>query len=357
MVDTSINYPLLQSKLTVPSVQSTLVPRARLFEQLEETLAKRLAIVVSPAGFGKSSLLGSWCARLKTRPTAAGIGLGWLSLDEMDNDPARFWHYFVRAWCIALGDNEIEEEVSRLIRTFTPAPVDAILTLLINELSVSVNPDQPLVVVLDDYHLLTENSIHKGMSLFVERVPPGVHLVLATRFDPNLPLARYRIRDWLVEVRAEDLLFSEEETAHFFEDTIRFKLSREEVKKLSTRTEGWVAGLQMAGLALQGQKKTGKDTFRFIEDFAGSHRFILDYLSEEVLANLPGDLRDFLLRTSILEKFNRPLCEVVTGSTNAGSLLSRLEEANLFIILLDDKREGFRYHHLFGEVLRELAPV
>lgn len=352
MVETSINYPLLQSKLTVPPVKSALVQRTRLFERLEETLDKRLAIVVSPAGFGKSSLISSWCARLKVQTPTARMGLGWLSLDELDNDPARFWHYYVRAWCQALGDNEIEQEVARLIRTFTPAPVDAILTLLINELSVSVSPDQPLVVVLDDYHLISESSIHKGISLFVERMPPGVHLALATRSDPNLPLARYRIRDWLVEVRADDLLFSEEETIHFFEDSIRLQLSREEVKKLSTRTEGWVAGLQMAGLALQGQKKAGKDTTRFIEDFAGSHRFVLDYLSEEVLANLPGELRDFLLRTSILEKFTRPLGEVVTGYPNAGSLLSRLEEANLFIIPLDDKREWYRYHHLFGEVLR-----
>jgi LuxR family maltose regulon positive regulatory protein len=287
MVETSFNYPLLQSKLTVPPVQSTLIQRSRLFERMEESLDKRLAIVVGPAGFGKSSLLGSWCANLKARLSITGMGPGWLSLDELDNDPARFWHYFVRAWCQALGDNEIEEEVVRLTRTFTPAPIDAILTLLINELSVSVSPGQPLVVVLDDYHLITESSIHKGLSIFVERMPPGVHLVLATRSDPNLPLARYRIRDWLVEVRAEDLLFREEETVHFFEDSMRLQLKRDEVKKLSSRTEGWVAGLQMAGLALQGQQKAGKDTTRFIDDFAGSHRFVLDYLSEEVLGNLP----------------------------------------------------------------------
>jgi LuxR family maltose regulon positive regulatory protein len=330
--------PLLTSKLVVPTPRPDLVTRARLIERLTQGLDRKLTLVSAPAGFGKSMLLAEWAAGV-SRPVA------WLSLDGSDNDLARFVRYLVAA--LQTMDTSIGQEVQALSPPLQAAALEEPLTLLLNELGEA----GPLLLVLDDYHFITAEAIHGILMFLIEHLPSGIHLAIATRADPPLPLARLRGRGELRELRAPDLQFTIEETQAFFSDTMHLQLHPENSAALQTRTEGWIAGLQLAGLSLQGRE----DATEFVAAFAGSHRYILDYLIDEVLSRQPEDVQSFLLHTCILNRLTGPLCDAVAnggGGADGQGMLADLDSANLFTIPLDDERRWYRYHHLFADSLQ-----
>jgi LuxR family maltose regulon positive regulatory protein len=332
--------PLLLTKLSVPSARPSLVTRLRLSKRLEEELGGKLTLISAPAGFGKTTLLGMWLA-VSSRSGRSAV---WLSLDPGDNDPTRFWRYF-----IAVADRLYPgagDTALVLLHSSQAPPIEAILTTLLNELT---ELPADAVIVLDDYHLIESRTIHEALSFLIEHLPPQVHLVISTRADPPLPLSRLRARGEMAELRASDLRFTTEETTAFLEKTVGSRLSAEEVAELQERTEGWVAGLQLAALALRDRF----DTSGFIAAFTGSNRYVVDYLVEEVLARQPEALRTFLLQTSILDRMCGPLCDAVTSMDDGQEALEYLEHANLFVIPLDEDRRWYRYHHLFTDVLRQ----
>jgi LuxR family maltose regulon positive regulatory protein len=272
-----------------------------------------------------------------------GRSVAWLSLDEGDNDPARFLTYFISA-LQTIAPN-VGEGVLSLLRSPQPPPTESILIVLLNE--TTTIPDN-FILVLDDYHMLDSKAIDNALTFLVEHLPPQMHLVITTREDPNLPLARLRSRNQLIELRAADLRFNPSEAAEFLNHMMGFNLSMEDVAVLETRTEGWIAGLQLAALSMQGNQNVPG----FIQAFAGDHRYIVDYLVQEVLQNQPEPIRCFLLQTAILNRLNGPLCDAVTRQTGGKARLETLQRGNFFLIPLDDKRHWYRYHHLFADVLR-----
>jgi LuxR family maltose regulon positive regulatory protein len=330
---------LLATKLFIPSARQTLVQRPRLMERLQAVLTCRLTLVSAPAGFGKTTLVSEWVAGCE-RPVA------WLSLDESDNDPTRFLAYLVAA--LQTVAPRIGEGALAALQSPQPPPPELLLTTLINEIS-SI-PDN-FVLVLDDYHVLDSKPAEAALTFLVDHLPPQLHLVIATREDPPLPLASLRVRGQLTELRAADLRFTSFEAAEFLNRVMDLNLSAEDVAALENRTEGWIAGLQLAALSMQGRK----DATSFIKSFTGSHHFVLDYLVEEVLEQQPESVQNFLLRTSILDRLCGPLCDAVFGSpsTSGQETLEYLEHANLFIVPLDNERRWYRYHHLFAELLRQ----
>ena len=333
--------PILATKLYVPPSRRRVVLRPRLVERLNEGLAagNRLTLVSAPAGFGKTTLVGEWV-------TGWGRPVAWLSLDEADSDPNRFLAYLVAALqTVAPG---VGEGLPGLLRSPQPPPLESTLTALLNELA-TISSD--VVLVLDDYHVLDARPVDAALAFLVEHLPPQVHLVIASREDPALPLARLRARGQLTELRAADLRFTPSEAAEFLNRVMDLDLSAEEITALEARTEGWIAGLQLAAISMQGRD----DVAGFIASFAGSHHFVLDYLLEEVLKRQSEPIQAFLLRTSILDRLCGPLCDAVLLDTTAssGATLEYLERANLFLVPLDDERRWYRYHHLFAELLRQ----
>jgi LuxR family transcriptional regulator, maltose regulon positive regulatory protein len=325
---------LLATKLHVPGPRPGFLPRQRLLERLADGTARELTLVCAPAGFGKTSLLGDW-ARRGPQPVA------WLSLDVGDNDPVRFWRYIAVALdqvCEGVG-----ERVAALLRG--PPSLEAVVAVVVNALAGQA--DQ-VALVVDDYHLIEALAVHDSLGMLLERQPAQLRLVLASRTDPPLPLARLRARGQLTELRERDLRFTSEETALLLGEAMGLELSAGSVAALSARTEGWVAGLQLAGLSLRGHA----DPAGFVATFTGSHRYVLDYLTEEVLARQPEELVRFLLETSVLARLNGPLCEAVTGRADSQALLEAIERANLFLIPLDEVRGWWRYHHLFADLLQ-----
>ena len=329
---------LLVTKLCIPPAPPNLVPRPRLVQRLNEGLhpSRRLTLVSAPAGYGKTTLIAEWLRGLQTRST-------WLSLDDADNDPARFLSYLIAALERAIG--EIPESARAVLQSPQPLLPEAVLTAIINVIA-SV-PDA-LILALDDYHLIHNPTIHQQLAFLLERLPDHMHLALITREDPLLPVSRLRARGQVVEIRQDDLRFSPEECADFLHHAMAIPLAGEDVACLEHRTEGWIVGLQLAALSMQGRE----DLTDFIQAFTGSSRFILDYLIEEVFERQTPEIKDFLLKTSILERLSGPLCDAVAESTNSQQLLERLEQANLFIVPLDQTRAWYRYHHLFSELLR-----
>jgi ATP/maltotriose-dependent transcriptional regulator MalT len=299
-------------------------------------MARELTLVCTPAGFGKTTLLGDW-ARRSPQPTV------WLSLDEADNDPARLWRY-VAAALDPLCDG-VAEQVAALLRGPQPASLEAVVTAVIN--AVADRPDR-LVLVLDDLHLVEAPPVHDSLRLLLDRLPAQLQLVLASRTDPPLPLARPRVRGQLLELRAADLRFTPEETAMLLRETIGLELPAPSLAVLAARTEGWAAGLQLAALSLRGHH----DARGFVAGFSGSNRYVLDYLAEEVLARQPEELARFLLETSVLDRLSGALCDAVTGRSDSQRLLEAAERANLFLIPLDEERHWWRYHQLFADLLR-----
>ena len=361
-----MSTPLLQTKLYIPPPRSSLVPRPHLIERINIGLNRKLTLISTPAGFGKTTLLSEWAAGCE-RPVA------WVSLDEGDNDPARFLAYLVAA-LQTLTLKEIEEAEANIgtdaltsIQSPQPPAIESALTTLVNEITAIPNP---FVLVLDDYHLITAQPIHDGLSFLLDHTPPQIHLVIAGRADPPLPLARLRARNQLTELRAADMRFTTEETATFLNDMMELGLSSEDIAILESRTEGWIAGLQMASLAMQARlsMRGRKDVTGFIKAFSGSHRFVLDYLVEEVLNQQSSAIQTFLLETCILERMTAPLCNAVrcgyteTPSSSEGTavtdrndsqhILTQLDQVNLFLTPLDDERRWYRYHHLFADLLR-----
>lgn len=332
--------PILVTKLYAPPPSPKAVPRPRLIERLDEGLAAghKLTLVSAPAGFGKTTLVSEWAA-------GCGRPAVWLSLDEADNDPARFLAYFIAALQTVATD--VGAGASAALQSSQPPAVEPILTSLLNEIAAVPHS---FILVLDDYHLIDSKAIDHTLTFLLEHLPPSVHLVIATREDPSLPLARLRARGQLTELRAADLQFTPVEAAEFLNRVMGLALSDGDVAALETRTEGWIAGLQLAALSMQGHR----DTAGFIQAFTGSHRFVLDYLVEEVLKQQPERIQIFLLRTSILARMCGPLCDAVLldPSVPGQETLERIEHANLFLVPLDSERRWYRYHHLFGDLLR-----
>jgi len=327
---------LLATKLHVPRPQAGFVPRPRLLERLTEGIARELVLVCTPAGFGKTVLLGDW-ARGGRRPVA------WLSLDEADNDPARFWRHVAAA--LDRVRPGVADRVGALLGGPLPASFEAVATTLVNELG---GVAEESVLVLDDYHLIQAAPVHASVGFLLEHLPACLRLVVASRADPPLPLARLRARGQLAELRAGDLRFTSEEAVQLLREAVGPDLPEGAVLALAARTEGWAAGLQLAGLSLRGHA----DPAGFVATFSGSHRFVLDYLAEEVLDRQPEPLRAFLLETAVLERLSGGLCDAVTGRTDSQELLEQVERANLFLVPLDEVRGWWRYHQLFSDLLR-----
>jgi LuxR family maltose regulon positive regulatory protein len=348
--------PLIRTKLCLPFLRLELVPRPRLQEQIAQGLRGPLTLITAPAGFGKTTLVASCIA-------SCGLPVAWLSLDKNDNQAGRFLTYLVAA--LQEADHAVGSEAAQLVMASQQVPPEAILTSLINDLDTASGE---IALVLDDYQFISSQAVHEQVAFLLEHCPKTFHLVIVTRSDPPLPLARLRARGQTVELRAADLCFTELEAAQFLNDVMGLGLDAGSVAALEERTEGWIAGLQMAALSMRDRE----DVAGFIEGFSGTNRYILDYLLEEVLAGQPPEIQRFLLCTSILERLTAPLCDAVLAndegfegegddrSTRSESLfvgqsvsiLEYLERANLFLVPLDDERIWYRYHHLFADLLR-----
>jgi LuxR family transcriptional regulator, maltose regulon positive regulatory protein len=331
---------LLRTKLRPPPVRAGLVPRERLEGRLEAGAKGRLCLVDAPAGSGKTTLLAQWWrADHGTRRVA------WLSLDDGDDDPVRFWTYVIEAFRVVepgLG----EEALAQLQGPGTADVLtQVILPELLNELATT---ESDLVLVLDDYHLVTNGACHASLGFLVDHLPANVHLLMATRVDPPLPLARLRASGELVELRIAELGFTSAEADRLLGEAMGLELTADQTERLWERTEGWAAGLYLAGLSLRGQPDPGP----FIASFEAGHRHVVDYLGAEVLARQPEPLRGFMVRTSVLGRLSGPLCDAVLETEGSAELLAELEQANLFLIALDDHRHWYRYHHLFAQLLR-----
>ncbi|GAC1534546.1 MAG: LuxR C-terminal-related transcriptional regulator [Herpetosiphon sp.] len=332
---------ILATKLYRPPPTTTLVARLYLIGRLEQTLRRPLTTIIAPTGFGKTTLVSTWVAATLASGTAA---VAWLTLDAYDDDPVHFWTSVIAAF--ETIDGTIGDDVLPLLNSSATASPEYLLTPLINTLV--HHSTTPRVLVLDDYHVISALPIHAGLSFLVEHLPPNVHMILASRSDPPLPIARLRARGQLLELRAAELRFSAEEAGAFLNDVMGLELSVETIAKLEARTEGWIAGLHLVALSMQDRS----DRDGFVHALTGTHRYILDYLVEEVLQQQPAPIRDFLLRTSILERFCVALCQAVIRTIDTAATLASVERANLFLVPLDDERRWYRYHHLFVEMLR-----
>jgi LuxR family transcriptional regulator, maltose regulon positive regulatory protein len=330
---------VLLTKLYVPPPRPRAIARPRLVERLNEGLHHKLALISAPAGFGKTTLVSEWVA-------GCGRPVAWLSLDEADNDLVRFLEYLVAAVQTVAPD--LGAGLLGALRAPQPPPIESFLTALVNEITMLRDE---VVLVLDDYHVIDAKPIDEALAFLIEHLPPPMHLVITTREDPQLPLARLRARGHLAELRAADLRFIASEAAEFLNPVMGLNLSAADVAALEDRTEGWIAGLQLAAISMQGHR----DAAGFIQSFTGSHRFVMDYLVDEVLHQQPAYIQAFLLRTSILDRLCGSLCDAVLPDLQepGQAVLEHIERANLFLIPLDDERRWYRYHHLFAELLRQ----
>jgi len=338
--------PPLATKLHVPRPPLQLVRRPHLVERLQEAVERPLTLIAAPAGFGKTTLLSTWIEH-------ASLPTAWISLEHDDDDLTRFWSYMFTALARVHPGSGTSALALLQASTLSPLPpIETALSVWINELATLPHE---IALVLDDYHLITAQPIHRAITYLLDHLPPQLHVIIATRADPPLPLARLRTRGHLTEIRAADLRFTAEETAAFLTRALGLELSDQDIATLEARTEGWIAGLQLAALSMQGRK----DIPGFLEAFTGSHRYIIDYLVEEVLARQSEPVQTFLLQTAILERLRGSLCEAVMGvmrepggEASGQAMLEQLEQANLFLVPLDDERRWYRYHQLFAEALR-----
>ena len=327
---------LLRTKLFIPPPHPDRVERPQLFARLDKGLRARLALVSAPAGFGKTTLLSTWISLRK-------IDAAWVALDRRDNDPTRFWSYFLAA--LQTRQPDLGRSAQAMLQSPQPPPLEAILTSVLNE--ISLLPVEVLLV-LDDYHTIENPDIHQGIAFFLEHVSPQLHLLIASRSEPPLPLPALRVRRELVELGPDDLRFSHDEAAAFLSRVMKLDVSTADINTLEQETEGWVAGLQLAALSLQ----SSEDISSFIHSFSGSHHYVFDYLAQEVLQQQPVEIQEFLLQSSILDNLSGSTCDAVLGRMGSQLMLEQLEHAHLFLVPLDQQRTWYRYHHLFSEFLR-----
>ncbi|MBU4449659.1 MAG: LuxR C-terminal-related transcriptional regulator [Proteobacteria bacterium] len=332
-----MSTPILATKLYIPPPRPKVVLRPRLLERLNDGLHRKLTLISAPAGFGKTTLLSEWIHQSE-------IPVAWISLDKGDSDPVHFLNYLIAA--LQTLEVSIGKAALTILQSPQPPPVEFVITNLINEITTIL---KNFVLVLDDYHLIDAKQIHTVVEFLLDHLPKQMHLIIATRSDPPLHLARLRGRDQLTEFRASDLCFTVNETSIFFTKVMNLKLTSDDIAMLESRTEGWIAGLQLAAISMQGRK----DIPAFIKAFTGDDRHIVDYLVDEVLNQQPEHVQDFLLQTSILRHLSGPLCDFITGQKKSHQMLDELERANLFIIPLDNRRRWYRYHHLFADLLRQ----
>ncbi len=334
---------LLPTKLFVPPIRPNWVNRSRLLAKLNPTPTTKLILISAPAGYGKTTLMS---ACLHALPEVQSC---WLSLDTDDSDPRQFFRYLTAAVESLVN---VQASLPHLLSAQQLPPAHVLMGAFIRDV---MSVSEPFVLVLDDYHAIDSAEIDQSLAFLLDHMPPHMTLAITSRSDPGFPLSRLRARGQLVEFRADDLRFTTDEATQFFQQTMGLTLSADQIDALERRTEGWVAGLQMAALALQGRTIASNGTDDFVTHFGGSHRFVLDYLVEEALSQQPPDVRDFLLTTSILDQLNASLCDTVTERSDSQALLERLERDNLFLVPLDDERHRYRYHHLFADVLRAYA--
>lgn len=348
---------LLRTKLFIPQVRPSLVPRPRLFQKLDRALHSKMSLVSAPAGYGKTTLVADW---VNNSPSAARHSrICWLSLDENDNDLVRFLSYVTGALNAIITNSG--QSLVEMLRSPQMPPTELMVSAMINDVAQS---DELFVLVLDDYHVIKSERIHEALAFLLDHLPPQMHLVVISRADPPLPLARLRGQGQLLELRQNDLRFSAAEAAGFLNQVMKLGLAVEDITRLNKRTEGWVAGLQMAAVSMQEREESSK----FIQEFTGSNRYILDYLLEEVLNRQSPPIQTFLSKTAVLNRFTAPLCQFLLeagGSQMAGAaqptstapsaqeILEQLDAANLFVVPLDDQRRWYRYHRLFADLLRQ----
>jgi LuxR family maltose regulon positive regulatory protein len=333
---------LLETKLYVPRPRPALVPRPRLSQRLDRGITSKLILISAPAGFGKTTLLTEWLAAGPAAPADERLA-AWLSLDRADNDPASFWTYVIAA--LQTVAPEVGASALTLLQAPQPPPIETVLTALLNDLG-AITGD--IVLVLDDYHVIDSRDVQDAMAFLLDHLPPRLHVVIASRTDPALPLARLRARGELVETRAAELRFTPDEAAAYLNEMMGLQLTARDVAALEGRTEGWIAALQLAALSMQGRD----DVAGFIAGFTGDDRYVVDYLAEEVLQRQSDRVQTFLLQTSILSRLSGPLCDAVTGQGGGKAMLEALDRGNLFLVPLDDRRRWYRYHHLFADVLQ-----
>ncbi|MDQ2903434.1 MAG: LuxR C-terminal-related transcriptional regulator [Chloroflexota bacterium] len=329
---------LLQTKLVHPQLPLALVPRERLLGDLDAVSAHRLLLLSASAGSGKTTLLSTWV----THARASARKVAWLSLDASDNDPTRFWASVIaalRTYLPAIGETALP-----MLHTPQPTPIQTTLAILINEI---LEQGSEVILVLDDYQMIEDQAIHEALTFLLDHLPVNLHLLLASRVDPDLPLSRWRMRGQMLEIRDPDLSFTQEETNSFLIQALGSPFSMEEVNLLQDRTKGWIAGLQLATLALRRRE----DRATFLQTFTGSHRYLMDYVQQEILKQQPLPLQQFLLQIAVLPRLNADLCQAVTGEPDSQKLLESLERNNLFLIPLDEQRQWYRFHDLFREVL------
>jgi LuxR family maltose regulon positive regulatory protein len=336
---TSLENQLLVTKFYVPMPLGPLVARPRLNALLAESLKYPLTLVSAPAGFGKTTLLSTWAQSLPTHHLQAA----WISLDEEDNDPWLFWMYV-----LAVLERQCPERFGPLLESLQSSQPPPLKSVLIAFISLLLENGQQIVLLLDDYHVITNPEIHDIISYFVQHMPPQFHLIVATRSDPPLPLTQWRARKQILEVRTQQLRCTTEETKNFFQEVMGIQLPEETIETMTAQTEGWLVGLQLLGLSLPGHA----NPVALLQEISGEQRYILDFLTEEVLQRQPPDVQTFLLFTSILERLSAPLCDAVLEQTDSQQMLQWLERANLFMVSLDNKRQWYRYHLLFAQALR-----
>lgn len=335
------SIPLLASKQIPPQPPTVLVQRERLLHDMDAVFASRLLLLSASAGSGKTTLLSAWATRSIQAPRA----MVWLSLDELDNDPTRFWTLLVTALHICMPT--VGVVALRMLHSSQPPLLSTMLTTLLNELT---DLSREIVLILDDYQVIKDTDIHESLSFWLDYLPASLHVVISSRTDPALPLSRWRVRGQLVEIRDADLRFTTEEATSFFTQTVGHTLSEDAIVMLESRTEGWVAGLQLAALALRKRD----DPSLLTQVFAGNHRYLLDYVQEEILQQQPLAVQDFLLQTAVLTRMNTALCQAVTGDETPQAsqvMLEALERDNLFVVPLDEQRQWYRFHELFRDVL------